>query len=63
VAQKFGRIENFVPPKAKGSRKSLVRAEYHVLLRRVAARNNQGRNAGGKRGTIPRAPIHYGGAE
>jgi len=23
----------------------------------------QGRNEGGKGGTIPRAPIHYGGAE
>jgi len=52
-AQKFGQIENFAPPKAKGSRKSLLRAEYHGLLRSVAARRNQGRTDGGKRGTIP----------
>jgi len=35
---------------------SLVRAEYHGLLRRVAARSDQGRNDGGARATIPRAP-------
>jgi len=44
VAQKFGRIENFAPPKAQGSRMPLVRAVCHDLLRRVAARSNQGRN-------------------
>ena len=36
--------ENFAPPKAQGSRMPLVRAVYHDLLRRVAARSNQGRN-------------------
>jgi len=40
VAQKFGRIENFAPPKAQGSRMPLVRAVYHDLLKRVAARSN-----------------------
>jgi len=38
----------------------LVRAEYHCLLRRVAAHRNQGRNDGGARGTFPK---HYGSAE
>jgi len=42
---------------------SLVRAVYHDLLRRVAVRSNQGRNDEGSRGTIPRAPNHYEGAE
>jgi len=32
--------------KAKGSRMPLVRAEYHSLLRRVAAHSNQGLNDG-----------------
>jgi len=59
LAQKIGRIENFAPPKAQGSRMPLVRAVYHDLLRRVAARSNQG----GARGTIVRAPNHYEGAE
>jgi len=44
VAQNFGRIENFAPPKAQGSRMPLVRAVCHDLLRRVAVRSNQGRN-------------------
>jgi len=48
VAQKFVRIENFAPPKAQGSRMPLIRAVYHDLLRRVAARSNQGRNDGGQ---------------
>jgi len=46
VAQKIGRIENFAPPKAQGSRMPLVRAVYHDLLRRVAALSNQERNDG-----------------
>ena len=44
LAQKIGRIENFAPPKAQGSRMPLVRAVYHDLLRRVAAHSDQGRN-------------------
>jgi len=44
VVQKFGRFENFAPPKTQGSRTPLDRAVYHDLLRRVAARSNQGRN-------------------
>jgi len=48
VAQKFGRIENFTPPKAQGSRMPLARAVYHDVLRRVAARSNQRRNDGGQ---------------
>ena len=48
VAQKFGRIENFSLPKRQGSRMPLVRAMYHHLLRRVAARSNQGRNDEGQ---------------
>jgi len=65
-AQKFGRIENFAPPKTQGSRMSLVRAVYHDLLRRVAARGNQGRNDGGQGAQFPgrrismRAPNDYG---
>ena len=62
MAQKFGRIENVAPPKALGSLVPLVRAVYHDLLRRVASRSNQGRNEGA-RGTIPRAPNLYEGAE
>jgi len=62
VARKFGWIEN-PPTKDKGSRKFLVRAEYHGLLRRVAPRSNQGVTTGGKRGTILRMPKHYEGAE
>jgi len=42
---------------------SLVRAVYHDLLRRGAARSNQGRNDGGVRGTIPWAQNHYEGDE
>jgi len=38
------------PPQAKGSCKSLVKAEYHGLLRRITARSNQGRNDGGQKG-------------
>ena len=41
----------------------LVRAEYqyyHGLLRRFAARSNQGRNDGEARGTIPRALLTAG---
>jgi len=53
VAQKFGRIENFAPPKAQGSRMPLVRAVCHDLLRRVAARSNQGRNDGGEGARFP----------
>ena len=53
MAQKFGRIENFAPPKAQGSRMPLVRAVYHDLLRRVAARSNQGRNDGGQGAQFP----------
>jgi len=53
VAQKFGRTENFAPPKALGCRMPLVRAVYHDLLRRVAARSNQGRNDGGKGAQFP----------
>jgi len=41
------------PSKAKGSRMPLVRAEYYGLLRRVAARSNQGRNDWGARVTKP----------
>ena len=52
-AQKFGRIENFAPPKAQGTRMPLVRAVYHDLLRRVAARSNQGRKDGGQGGRFP----------
>ena len=63
MVQKCGRIESFVPLKAKGSRTPLVKAEYHGLLRSVALRSNQGRNDGGARGTIPRALNHYEGAE
>jgi len=37
---------------------SLVRAEYHGLLRRFAARSDQGRNDGGI-GSQFRAPTHY----
>ena len=54
-AQKFGRIENFAPPKAQGSCMSLVRAVYHDLLRRVAAPSNQGRNDWGKGNDSPGA--------
>jgi len=50
VAKKLGRIENCSPPKAKGPRKTLVRPEYHGLLRRVAAHSDQRRNDGGKEG-------------
>ena len=32
-------------------------------IRSAIAAGNQGRNEGGKGGTIPWAPIHYGGAE
>jgi len=53
VAQKFGQIENFAPPKAQGSRMPLVSAVYHDLLRRVAARNNQGRNDGAQGARFP----------
>jgi len=48
VAQKFGRIENFVPPKGQGSRMPLVRVVYHDLLRGVAARSNHGRKDEGQ---------------
>jgi len=53
VAQKFGRIENFAPPKAQGSRMLLARAVYHDLLRRVAALSSQGRNDGGQGAQFP----------
>jgi len=53
VAQKFGRIASFAPPKAQGSRMPLVRAVYHDLLRRVAARLKQGRNDGGQGARLP----------
>jgi len=53
VAQKFGRIEDFAPHKAQGSCMPLVRAVYHDLLRRVAARSNQGRNDGGQGRRFP----------
>jgi len=46
------------PPKAKDSRMTLVKAEYHGLLRLVAARSNQRRNDWGARGTISWAPNH-----
>jgi len=45
VAQKFGRIENFAPLKAQGSRMPLVRAVHHDLLRRAVIR---GVTTGGK---------------
>ena len=60
VTQTFGRIENFAPPKAQGSRIPLVRAVYHDLLRRVAARSNQGRNDGGKEHDSPGAKSLWG---
>jgi len=50
-------------PPTQVSRMPLVRAASYGLLRRVAAHSNQGRNDGGARGTIPRAPTHYEGAE
>ena len=53
VAQKFWRIENFAPLEAQGSRMPLVRAVYYDLLRRVAARSNQGRNDGGQGAQLP----------
>jgi len=53
VTQKFGRIENFAPPKAQGYRMPLVKAVYHDLLRRVAARSNQERNDGGQGAPFP----------
>jgi len=56
----LGESKILVPPKAKGSRMPLVRAEYHGLLRRVAERGNQGRKVGagapndcGERRTVP----------
>jgi len=58
-----GKLKILPAPKAKGSRMPLVRAEYHGLLSRVAARSNQERNDGGETGIIPRAPNHYEGAE
>jgi len=67
VAQKFGRIENFAPPEAQGSRMPLVRAVYHDLLRGVAARSNQGRNDEWQGAQLPgrritmRAPNDCGG--
>jgi len=53
VAQKFGRIENSATLKAHGSHMFLVRAVYHDLLRRVAARSNQGRNDGEQVAQLP----------
>jgi len=44
-----GELKNS-PPNAKDSRKSLVRAKYHGLLRRVAARSSHGRNDGVQEG-------------
>jgi len=55
VMQKFGRIENFFPPKGQGSRMPLVRAVYHDLLRRVTARSNKGRNDEGQGAQFPGA--------
>jgi len=57
VAQKFGQIENFAPPKTQGSRMPLVRAVYHDLLRRGTARSNQGRIDGGQAAQLPRRRI------
>ena len=59
VMQNF-EIENFAPPKAQGSRMPLVRAVYHDLLRRVAARSNQGRNDGVKGHNSPGAESLWG---
>jgi len=42
----LGELKIFAPTKAQGSRMPLVRAVYHDLLRRVAARSNQGPNDG-----------------
>ena len=53
VARKFGRIKNFAPLKAQGSRMPLVRAVYRGLLKPLA----------GTKGTIPWSPNHYEGAE
>jgi len=50
---KFGRIENFAPPKAQGSHMPLARAVYHDLLRGVTTRSNQGRNHGGQGAQFP----------
>jgi len=60
VAQKFGRIENFVPPEGQGSRMPLVRAVYHDLLRRVAALSIQGRNDEGQGAQFPGRRITAG---
>jgi len=50
---------NFFLLQVKGSRLLLFRAEYYGLLRRIAARSNQGRNDGGRAGTVSRALNHY----
>ena len=64
VVYNFGQILKFCPPpKVQGSRVLLITAAYHDLLRRVAARNNHGRNDEEARGTISRAPNRYEGAE
>jgi len=43
----------FCSPKAQGSHMPLVRAVYHDLLRRVAARSNHRRNDGGQGAQLP----------
>ena len=53
----------FCPTKAKGSRMPLVKAEYYGLLRRVAARSNQGRNEGARGAQLPGRRITAGGVE
>jgi len=54
IHEKFGRIENFAPPKAQDSHMPLVRTVYDDLLRRVAARSNQGRNDAGQGAQFPK---------
>jgi len=49
----FLKVAQNYPPNVKGSRKSLMRAEYHGLLRSVVARSNQGRNDGGQGARFP----------
>jgi len=51
-----GELKLFTP-KVKDSPMHLVSIEYHGLLRRVAARSNQGRNDGGQEGKIPHVRI------
>jgi len=48
VAQQFGQIEKFSPLKPKVPVRLWLELYTMVLLRRVAARSNHGRNDGGK---------------